>query len=132
MRLISENIANADSTAQAAGGDPYRRRIVTFGTELDRELGVRLVTLGRIEPDSSAFHQTRAGQSGRRRQGDVKYPNVNSSTTFPWSRTRHSPAPCTARSRWTRKSRPNITGRSPKSSATSKRLRRVVGAAQPL
>jgi flagellar basal-body rod protein FlgC len=29
MRLISENIANADSTAQAAGGDPYRRRIVT-------------------------------------------------------------------------------------------------------
>jgi hypothetical protein len=42
-----------------------------------------------------------------------------------------SPGPCTARSRWTRKSRPNITGRSPKSSATSC-ICAVVGAARPL
>jgi flagellar basal-body rod protein FlgC len=33
MRIISENIANADSTAEAAGADPYRRRIVTFHAE---------------------------------------------------------------------------------------------------
>jgi flagellar biosynthesis protein FlhB len=39
---------------------------------------------------------------------------------FLWSRIPRSTAPCTARSRWTRKSRPNITGRSPKSSATSR------------
>jgi len=26
MRVLSENIANADSTAQTAGGDPYRRK----------------------------------------------------------------------------------------------------------
>jgi hypothetical protein len=41
------------------------------------------------------------------------------STTFRRSRTPRLPAHCTGRSRWTRKSRPNITGRSPKSSATS-------------
>jgi len=30
MRVISENIANADSTAPTAGGDPYRRKVPTF------------------------------------------------------------------------------------------------------
>ena len=36
MRVISENIANADSTPQSAGADPYRRKIPTFRSELDR------------------------------------------------------------------------------------------------
>ena len=43
MRIISENIANADSTASSPGGDPYRRRIVTFRSELDRELDAHVV-----------------------------------------------------------------------------------------
>ena len=38
MRVISENIANADSTAQTAGGEPYRRKIPTFTSALDRSL----------------------------------------------------------------------------------------------
>ena len=38
MRIISENIANAESTASSPGGDPYRRRIVTFRDEIDREM----------------------------------------------------------------------------------------------
>src|SRR6476661_7346018 len=38
MRVISENIANADSTAPTAGGEPYRRKIPTFSSELDRTL----------------------------------------------------------------------------------------------
>ena len=41
MRIISENIANADSTATTPGGNPYRRRIVTFRSELDHELGAQ-------------------------------------------------------------------------------------------
>ena len=78
MRIISENIANADSTASAAGADPYRRCIVTFGTELDRELGARLVTLGRIEPDTSAFKtKHEPGNPAADKNGEVKYPNVN-------------------------------------------------------
>ena len=56
MRVISENIANADSTAPTAGGDPYRRKVPTFSSELDRALDARVVTLGKIRPDQTAFN----------------------------------------------------------------------------
>src|SRR6266403_1055809 len=55
MRVLSENIANADSTAQTAGGDPYRRKVPTFSSELDRTLDAKVVTLGRVRPDASPF-----------------------------------------------------------------------------
>src|ERR1700733_3989534 len=32
MRVISENIANADSTAASSGGEPYRRKVPTFSS----------------------------------------------------------------------------------------------------
>ena len=38
MRVISENIANADSTAPTAGGNPYRRKVPTSRSALDRTL----------------------------------------------------------------------------------------------
>ena len=41
MRIISENIANADSTASSAGTDPYRRKMTTFKSEMDRALDAR-------------------------------------------------------------------------------------------
>src|SRR3546814_17839191 len=43
LRVISENIANANSTAQTPGGEPYRRTLVTLDNELDRSLGVETV-----------------------------------------------------------------------------------------
>ena len=46
MRVISENIANADSTASTAAGDPYRRKVPTFSSALDRTLDAKVVTLG--------------------------------------------------------------------------------------
>jgi len=46
MRVISENIANADSTASTAGGDPYRRKVPTFSSTLDRSLDAQVVSLG--------------------------------------------------------------------------------------
>jgi flagellar basal-body rod protein FlgC len=78
MRIITENIANSDSTSPTAGGDPYRRKIVTFSTELDRTLGAQVVKLGRVESDKSDFlvkHEPSnpAADAG----GNVKYPNVN-------------------------------------------------------
>jgi flagellar basal-body rod protein FlgC len=79
MRVISENIANADSVAQTAGGDPYRRRIVTFNSVLDRSLGAQVVELGPIQTDKSDFlvrHEP--GNPAANAAGDVKYPNVNS------------------------------------------------------
>jgi len=78
MRVISENIANADSVAQAPGGDPYRRRIVTFSSELDRTLGAHMVKIGPVETDSSDFYvKHEPGNPAADKNGDVKYPNVN-------------------------------------------------------
>jgi len=79
MRIISENIANADSTAETPGGDPYRRRIATFRSELDRELGAKVVALGQIATDSSDFRVRHEPDNPvADAKGDVKYPNVNS------------------------------------------------------
>lgn len=78
MRIISENIANSDSTATARGGDPYRRRIVTFRAVLDREIGAHVVELGTVATDGSDFrvrHEPDNPMADAR--GDVKYPNVN-------------------------------------------------------
>ncbi len=78
MRVISENIANADSTAKTAGGDPYRRKVPTFSSELDRTLDARVVSLGRIKPDNTAFRSRyEPGNPAADANGNVKYPNVN-------------------------------------------------------
>ena len=78
MRIISENIANADSTPSAPGQDPYRRKVPVFENEVDRELGVRLVELGKPEADTSAFRiRYEPGHPAADANGNVKYPNVN-------------------------------------------------------
>ena len=78
MRVLSENIANAESTSQSAGGDPYRRKIPTFTSELDRALDSRVVTLGRVKTDTTAFRvKYEPGNPAADAAGNVKYPNVN-------------------------------------------------------
>ena len=79
MRVISENLANADSTPSKPGADPYRRKVVSFTSEFDRELGARTVGLGRVQPDSSDFRlKYEPGHPAAEANGNVKYPNVNS------------------------------------------------------
>ncbi len=79
MRVISENIANADSTASTAGGNPYRRKVPTFSSELDQKLDARVVTLGKVKPDNSSFRiKYEPGNPAADASGNVKYPNVNS------------------------------------------------------
>ena len=78
MRVISENIANADSTASTSGGEPYRRKIPSFSSELDRTLDASVVSLGKIRPDPSAFRvKHEPGNPAADAAGNVKYPNVN-------------------------------------------------------
>ena len=78
MRVISENIANADSTSQTAGGDPYRRKVPTFTTQLDRVLDAKTVAMGKIKPDQSDFRtKYEPSNPGADQNGYVKYPNVN-------------------------------------------------------
>ncbi len=79
MKVIAENLANADSTADRPGADPYRRKVPTFRAQMDRELGVRTVELGRVRPDSSAFRtRIEPGHPAADANGEVKLPNVNS------------------------------------------------------
>jgi flagellar basal-body rod protein FlgC len=78
MRIISENIANADSTPTSPGADPYRRKIPTFRSEMDRALGANLVELGRTQSDTTDFRlRYEPGHPAADKNGNVKYPNVN-------------------------------------------------------
>lgn len=78
MRIVSENIANADSTARKPGGDPYRRQIPSFKSHYDREVGAKMVEMGRILPDKSDFRtRYEPGHPAADEKGYVKRPNVN-------------------------------------------------------
>ena len=78
MRIIAENLANANSTAKTPGGDPYRRKIPTFTSALDRSLDAKVVTLGRVRNDTTAFRvKNEPGNPAADPAGNVKYPNVN-------------------------------------------------------
>jgi len=79
IRVISENVANADSTAQRPGADPYRRRIPTFRAEVDRALEAKVVAMGPVRADPSDFRtRYEPGHPAADANGYVKYPNVNS------------------------------------------------------
>src|SRR3954471_6556770 len=78
MRVISENIANADSTATSPGADPFRRKVATFRSDLDRALDIRTVALGPTRPDPGDFRlKYEPGHPSADANGNVKYPNVN-------------------------------------------------------
>jgi flagellar basal-body rod protein FlgC len=79
MRTIAENLANADSLAEAPGADPYRRKMLTFKNALDRATGVQLVRPDKVVRDKSEF-QKRFDPShpAADSEGYVLAPNVNS------------------------------------------------------
>jgi flagellar basal-body rod protein FlgC len=79
MKIIAENIANANSTSSAVGGDPYRRQIATVKSEFDRTLNATVVSAGNPIQDQSPFRtQYDPGNPAADKQGYVKLPNVNS------------------------------------------------------
>ncbi len=79
LRVIAENVANADSAAQSPGAEPYRRKVVTFSNALDRELGVARVEVKGITLDRSDFgRRFEPGHPAADPQGYIRTPNVNS------------------------------------------------------
>jgi flagellar basal-body rod protein FlgC len=79
MRIIAENLANAQSTAATPGQDPYRRQVPIFRVDTDRESGVRGVKMERAMPDRSDFRlRFEPGHPAADAQGYVRLPNVNS------------------------------------------------------
>ena len=81
MRVIAENLANADSVAGSPGGQPYRRRIPSFRAEMDKTTGAREVSVTAIRRDKSAFPRVyQPGNPAADAKGYVLMPNVNSLT----------------------------------------------------
>lgn len=77
LRVIAENLANSDSTATKPGGDPYRRKVITFQDVLDRKLGMDVVKAGPVREDPSDFPlKYDPSQPGANKDGYVKMPNV--------------------------------------------------------
>lgn len=78
LRVISENIANVDSVSEIPGGDPYRRKTITFRNALDREMGVNLVKVKKVGLDPSEFtRRYDPSNPAADKSGYVKLPNVN-------------------------------------------------------
>lgn len=78
MRVISENIANANSTASTAGGDPYRRKISTFKQEFNDELNANVVLPGRVLRDTGQFEiKYDPSHPAADEKGYIKLANVN-------------------------------------------------------
>jgi flagellar basal-body rod protein FlgC len=76
MRIIAENLANADSTAATAGGDPYRRQTPVFETKT-MEGGVKGVAMSRIDQDQTPFRQEyQPSNPAADAKGYVKMPNI--------------------------------------------------------
>lgn len=78
LRVVSENIANANSTAPNPGASPYRRQTVYFDQILDRQLGVDVVHVRKIGTDPRPFQlRYEPAHPASNADGYVLYPNVN-------------------------------------------------------
>jgi flagellar basal-body rod protein FlgC len=78
LRIVSENIANAQSTGPTSGANPYARQTVSFESEMDRTLGANLVEVKSIGVDSTPFKLERdPGNPAADENGMVKMPNVD-------------------------------------------------------
>lgn len=78
LRIVSENIANARSTGDTPGADPYRRKMITFGEEVDRAAGVTTVGIKKLGVDESDFTtEFDPSNPAADARGVVKMPNVN-------------------------------------------------------
>ncbi len=78
MRVVSENIANAETTGKTAGADPYQRKTVNFSSVADEAEGVDLVQADDVARDQAPFRtEYMPGHPAADAKGNVKMPNVD-------------------------------------------------------
>lgn len=78
LRVVSQNIANADSTGRFPGDQPYRRKTISFKDHMDREQGISLVKADKYGEDKSELPKKyEPGNPAADEKGYVTYPNVN-------------------------------------------------------
>lgn len=81
MRIISQNIANANTTGRTPGDDPYQRKTITFIEAFDRATGVTSVKVGSLGTDNSPFRVLHdPNHVAADETGMVKLPNVQTLT----------------------------------------------------
>ena len=78
LRVVAENMANAQSTANSAQEDPYTRKTISFGSLVDRQSGVSFVSVASRSTDPAEFPtEYMPGHQAADENGYVKTPNVN-------------------------------------------------------
>lgn len=78
VRVVSENLANHDSTGSTPGANPYTRKTISFATQMDEEAEVSLVRADRIGRDKTPYPQEfNPSHPAANDKGYVKRPNVN-------------------------------------------------------
>jgi flagellar basal-body rod protein FlgC len=78
LRVVSENLANFDSTGKTPGANPYTRKTISFTDELDEQVGAELVKVDRIGLDKKPYRvEYDPDHPAADEKGYVKHPNVN-------------------------------------------------------
>jgi len=78
LRIVAENMANAESTGDTAGADPYRRKIPVFESMIDDASGANTVTISEVIEDQSDFQlKYDPSHPAADAEGYVKTPNVS-------------------------------------------------------
>ena len=78
LRVVSENLANAQSTGNTPDENPHRRKPITFSSTLDRASGIAYVNTTAISSDPSEFPtEYMPGHQAADANGYVRMPNVN-------------------------------------------------------
>lgn len=79
MRVSAENMANADTMSETAGGDPYRRKTISFKNVLDKTIDAKTVKVDKVGVDKTDFDMRfDPGHPAADPNGYVKLPNVKS------------------------------------------------------
>jgi flagellar basal-body rod protein FlgC len=77
-RVVSENLANANSTSTGPDGLPYQRKIMTFAQAVDQATGAGIVKPGRTLTDSTPFRSNYdPSHPAADASGYVKMPNIS-------------------------------------------------------
>ena len=78
LKVVAQNIANAESVGTRDGADPYRRQTISFKEVMDSDAGIKTVKANKIGTDKSDFvkkYEPTNPQADK--DGFVMYPNVN-------------------------------------------------------
>ena len=78
LRVLSENLANAQSTGKTPGADPYTRKTISFESEIDEALGTNLVKVAGVDRHRTPYRiEHNPGHPAADAKGFVKLPNVD-------------------------------------------------------